>query len=147
MPRLQSWQLSPHACNTGADQDWSLTSLKEKLLKIGAKVVSHGRYARFTNGGRRHPTTNVPGDTAANRGTTAAATTRAVQEQSTGGMRPVKIARSAPRSSSGLPELLVAIHTSRQSCGKAGKARIFALVCGSSEESRAREAQVHEECR
>src|SRR5262249_32681531 len=60
---------------------------------------------------------------------------------------PVKIARSAPRSSSGLPELLVAIHTSRQSCGKAGKARIFALVCGSSEESRAREAQVHEECR
>jgi hypothetical protein len=88
MPRLQSWQLSPHACNTGADQDWSLTSLKEKLLKIGAKVVSHGRYARFTNGGRRHPTTNVPGDTAANRGTTAAATTRAVQEQSTGGMRP-----------------------------------------------------------
>ena len=38
-------------------------------------------------------------------------------------------------------ELLVAIHTSRQSCSKAGKARIFALVCGSSEESRAREAQ------
>jgi hypothetical protein len=25
-------------------QDWSLTSLKEKLIKIGAKVVSHGRY-------------------------------------------------------------------------------------------------------
>jgi hypothetical protein len=31
--------------------------LKEKLLKIGAKVVSHGRYARFPNGGGRHPTT------------------------------------------------------------------------------------------
>ena len=29
---------------------------------------------------------------------------------------PVKIARSAPRPSFGLPELLVAIHTSRQSC-------------------------------
>src|SRR5215831_4827570 len=39
------------------------------------------------------------------------------------------------------PELLIAIHTSRQSCSKAGKARIFALVCGSSEESRAREGQ------
>jgi hypothetical protein len=26
-------------------KDWSLTSLKEKLIKIGAKVVSHGRYA------------------------------------------------------------------------------------------------------
>ena len=28
-------------------KDWSLTSLKEKLIKISAKVVSHGRYAVF----------------------------------------------------------------------------------------------------
>jgi hypothetical protein len=28
-------------------KDWSLTSLKEKLIKIGAKVVSHGRTAAF----------------------------------------------------------------------------------------------------
>jgi hypothetical protein len=49
---------------------------------------------------------------------------------------PVKIARSAPRLSFGLPELLVAIHTSRQSCSKAGKARILALVWESSGESR-----------
>jgi hypothetical protein len=28
-------------------QDWSLTSLKEKLIKIGAKVVGHGRYVAF----------------------------------------------------------------------------------------------------
>jgi hypothetical protein len=34
---------------------------------------------------------------------------------------PGKIARSAPRPSFGPPELLVAIHTSRQSCCKAGK--------------------------
>ena len=27
--------------------DWSLTSLREKLIKIGAKVVSHGRYVAF----------------------------------------------------------------------------------------------------
>jgi Transposase DDE domain group 1 len=27
--------------------DWSLTTLKEKLIKIGAKVVSHGRYIVF----------------------------------------------------------------------------------------------------
>ena len=26
---------------------WSLTSSKEKLIKIGAKVVSHGRYVAF----------------------------------------------------------------------------------------------------
>jgi hypothetical protein len=28
-------------------KDWSLTSLKEKLIKIGARVVSHGRYVAF----------------------------------------------------------------------------------------------------
>jgi hypothetical protein len=26
---------------------WSLTSLREKLIKIGAKLVSHGRYVTF----------------------------------------------------------------------------------------------------
>ena len=34
---------------------------------------------------------------------------------------PVKIARSTPRPSFGLPEPLVGIHTSRQSCCKAEK--------------------------
>jgi len=48
---------------------------------------------------------------------------------------PGKIVRSAPRPSIGLPELLVAIHTSRQSCSKAEKARIFTPVQKSSEES------------
>src|SRR4249920_1422593 len=28
-------------------KDWSLTSLKEKLIKVGAKVVRHGRYVAF----------------------------------------------------------------------------------------------------
>jgi hypothetical protein len=32
---------------TSPCEDWSLTSLKEKLIKIGAKVVSHGRYMAF----------------------------------------------------------------------------------------------------
>ncbi len=26
---------------------WSLTTIREKLIKIGAKVVSHGRYVTF----------------------------------------------------------------------------------------------------
>jgi hypothetical protein len=26
---------------------WSMTSLREKLIKIGAKVVRHGRYVTF----------------------------------------------------------------------------------------------------
>ena len=28
-------------------KDWSLTTLKDKLIKIGAKVVSHGHYVIF----------------------------------------------------------------------------------------------------
>ena len=28
-------------------KDWSLTSLREKLIKIGAKIISHGRYVAF----------------------------------------------------------------------------------------------------
>ncbi|MGC1380443.1 MAG: transposase [Candidatus Baltobacteraceae bacterium] len=28
-------------------RSWSLTALREKLIKIGAKVVSHGRYVAF----------------------------------------------------------------------------------------------------
>jgi hypothetical protein len=30
-----------------ATEPWSLTSLREKLIKIGAKVVSHGGYLTF----------------------------------------------------------------------------------------------------
>ena len=30
-----------------AIKQWSLTSLREKLIKIGAKVVRHGRYVIF----------------------------------------------------------------------------------------------------
>jgi hypothetical protein len=30
-----------------AAEPWSLTSLREKMIKIGAKVVSHGRYVTF----------------------------------------------------------------------------------------------------
>ncbi len=28
-------------------EHWSLTTLREKLVKIGAKVVAHGRYVTF----------------------------------------------------------------------------------------------------
>jgi hypothetical protein len=43
---------------------------------------------------------------------------------------PVKIARSATRPSFGLPELLVAIHTSRQSCSKTGKSANICVSLG-----------------
>jgi hypothetical protein len=44
---LQSRQFPAHAGDARTDQGPSLTSLKEKLIKIGAKVVSHGRYVAF----------------------------------------------------------------------------------------------------
>src|SRR5260221_10054364 len=95
--RLQSWQLSPHACDTGADQGLVADGVEgeaDQDRREGGEPRTRGR---LPNGGGRHPTTNVPGDSAADRGTTAAATTRAsmkrlivtrVQAQSTGGMRP-----------------------------------------------------------
>ena len=30
-------------------KNWSMTSLKEKLIKIGDKVIRHGRYTAFQN--------------------------------------------------------------------------------------------------
>ena len=49
-------------------EPWSLTSLREKLVKIGAKVVSHGRYVDLPDGRgrgvatdvRRHPVADHP---------------------------------------------------------------------------------------
>jgi hypothetical protein len=38
-------------------KEWSLTTLKEKLLKIGAKVVSHGRGLQFSR--KREPSMPV----------------------------------------------------------------------------------------
>jgi hypothetical protein len=32
-----------HWRHPNRSRNWSLTSLKEKLIKIGAKIVSHGR--------------------------------------------------------------------------------------------------------
>jgi hypothetical protein len=28
-------------------EQWSLTTLREKLIKIGAKIIRHGRYVTF----------------------------------------------------------------------------------------------------
>jgi len=55
--RLRCWPLRLQAYNLGnflrtlptpePIKNWSLNSLKEKLIKIGAKVVSHGRSIAF----------------------------------------------------------------------------------------------------
>src|SRR6478735_7179559 len=75
--RLQSWQLSPHACNTGADQGLLADELEGEADQDQREGGEPRTLCRLPNGGGRHPTTNVPGDTAADRGTTAATTTRA----------------------------------------------------------------------
>jgi hypothetical protein len=49
---------------------------------------------------------------------------------------PGKMVQSAPRPPFGLPKMPVAIHTSRQCCREAGKARILTPVWESSGESR-----------
>src|ERR1700731_1481913 len=45
--RLQSRQLSAHAGDAGADQGLVADEPEGELIKIGAKVVSHGRYVAF----------------------------------------------------------------------------------------------------
>jgi len=35
------------SCTCEPMKAWSLTSLREKLIKIGAKVISHRRYVAF----------------------------------------------------------------------------------------------------
>ena len=56
-------------------KDWFLTSLKEKLIKIGAKVVSHGRCIAFqiSDGRGRRAQNAVRRDTAVDRRTAATA--------------------------------------------------------------------------
>ncbi len=45
--RLQSRRFHADAGDAKAAEPWSLTSRREELIKIGAKVVSHGRYVTF----------------------------------------------------------------------------------------------------
>src|SRR5262245_2816800 len=45
--RLQSWQLSPHACNTGADQGLVAYELEGEADQDRREGVSHGRYVVF----------------------------------------------------------------------------------------------------
>src|SRR6516164_6884018 len=59
--RLQSWQLSPHACNTGADQGLVADELEGEADQDRREGGEPRTLCRLPNGGGRHPTTNVPG--------------------------------------------------------------------------------------
>ena len=54
-------------------KDWSMTTLREKLIKIGAKVVSHGRYVAFQMAEVAISAAFVPRHPAADHGTAATA--------------------------------------------------------------------------
>src|SRR5262249_13281159 len=106
--RLQSWQLSPHACNTGADQGLVADELEGEADQDRREGGEPRTLCRLPNGGGRHPTTNVPGDSAAHGGATAAATTSASvrrchafksNRQKECVQMPGKMARSDPRPS------------------------------------------------
>src|SRR5262249_27718522 len=73
---------SPHACNTGADQGL-VADESEGQADQDRREGSEPRPLCYLPDGRgRHPTANVPGDSAADRGTTAAATTPASMKRS-----------------------------------------------------------------
>ncbi len=58
-----------------AVEHWSLTTLREKLVKIEAKAVSHGRYVTFQMAEAAVPREPVPENPAADRRATANAGT------------------------------------------------------------------------
>src|SRR6185436_19232058 len=73
--RLQSWQLSPHACNAGADQGLVADELEGQADQDRCESGKPWPLCFLSDGRGRYPKADVPGDTAADRGTTAAATT------------------------------------------------------------------------
>src|SRR5262245_43643931 len=75
--RLQSWQLSPHACNTGADQGLVADELEGEADQDRREGGEPRTLCYLPDRRGRHRTANVPGDFAAHRGATAAATTSA----------------------------------------------------------------------
>src|SRR5215831_11007784 len=132
--RLQSWQLSPHACNTGADQGLVADELEGEAdqdrptdamsSSKWRRSPSHDKCSRrfcgcSRNYGRsHHPRQHEAFDCHAFK--------RNRQEESV--QMPVKIARSTPQPSFGLPELLVASHITRS--GFQGRCKIATLHAG-----------------
>jgi Transposase DDE domain group 1 len=75
--RLQPRQFPADSGDAVADQGLVADELEGEADQDRREGGEPRTLCRLPNGGGRHPTTNVPGDTAADCGTTAAATTRA----------------------------------------------------------------------
>src|SRR5215475_5824088 len=94
--RLQPWQLPAHTGDTRADQGLVAVEPEGEADQDRREGGEPRPLCRLPDGRGRHPAANVSGDFAADRGTTAAATTSAsvrrsiscIQEQPTEGVRP-----------------------------------------------------------
>src|SRR5215467_4739013 len=145
--RLQPRQFLADAGDAGADQGLVTDKLEGQADQDRREGGEPRPLHHLPDGRGRHRTANVPGDFAAHRGAAAAATTGASVRRS-------MVVRSRPtnrRSASlcqgkwpdqtrdqafRLPEVLVAVSTSRLSCKRAGKTRTLMPVWDSSGESR-----------
>src|SRR6266540_1904801 len=118
--RLQPRQFPAHAGDAGADQALVADDLEGQSNQDRREGGEPRPLHHLPNGRGRHRTANVPGDFAAHRGATAAATTSASVRRSVSFksnrqkecvQMPGKMARSDPRPAFGLPEVLVAVST------------------------------------
>src|SRR5262249_41248604 len=145
--RLQSRQFPAHAGDAGADQGLVADDLEGQAGQDRREGGEPWPLCYLPDGRGRHGTANVPGDFAADRGATAAATTSASMRRSMVMRSRATDRRSASKCQGkwpdqtldqalGLPEVLVAVGTSRLSCKRAGKTRTLMPVWDSSRESR-----------
>jgi hypothetical protein len=80
--RLQSRQFSAHAGNAGADQGLVTDELEGEAHQDRCEGGEPWSLCRLPDGRGRHPTANVPGDFAPDRGTTTATATSASMKRS-----------------------------------------------------------------
>ena len=143
---VQSRQLPAHASDAGADQGLVADQPEGEADQDRREGRQPRPLRRLPDGRGRHPTANVPGDFAADRGTTAAATTCASMRRATV-MRscqpteecvqmPAKMVRSAPRPPFGAPTVAAVVRATSPYCQNAAKAQQSTPVRGSSGEPR-----------
>jgi hypothetical protein len=121
-------------------KDWSPTSLKKKLIKIGAKMVCHGRYVAF-----QMTEVAIPQQMFQESQPPANASMRCsiiMRSQAIDGRSapkiPARITRLATRLLFWIPEVSVAVRTLRLSCRRTEKTQIFVADRQSSWKSRRR---------
>jgi hypothetical protein len=145
--RLQSWQLPAHAGDARADQELVANEPEGETDQDRCEGRQPRPLCRIPNGRGRHPTANVPGDSAAHCRTPAAAAactgmrcsmvmrSRATEGRSASRCQQ-KWPRSAPSAAVRGARITAAVRAARRSCQNAATAQKSTPVWGSSGESR-----------